>query len=38
MQFTKDQLIELSHPILVGKENFPYEPHPLGFVSGSLVH
>ena len=33
MQFTKDQLIELSHPILVGKENFPYEPHPLGFVS-----
>ena len=33
MQFTKDQLIELSHPILVGKENFPYEPHPLGFIS-----
>lgn len=33
MQFTKEQLIELSHPILVGKENFPYEPHPLGFIS-----
>lgn len=32
MTFTKDQLIELSHPILVGKENFPYEPHPCGYV------
>ena len=33
MHFTKEQLIELSHPILVGKENFPYEPHALGYVS-----
>ncbi len=33
MKFKAEQLVELSHPLLVGKENFPYEPHPLGYIS-----
>ncbi len=33
MLFAKEQLIELSHPIQVGKENFPYDPQASGFMS-----
>lgn len=30
MNFRKEQLIELSHPLLVGKENFAYAPFIVG--------